>query len=422
MEDRMIAKRYYRIEFKLASALAVGSGENEETDKDLVRDSRGVPYIPASALAGIYRSLFDETRARHYFGYINSDGEAQDSRLFVYDAVMKSGEDYKVSVRDCVGLDDKKTALDGAKFDFEILEPGVTFVTYIEQDKYKGDDDVGDIIAKAWIDGKISAGSKVSRGLGRTKDAKIEVREFSFEKEADIDEWIDFSLDSDSYEELELSENTVGSTTNGLSLRLVLAQKSPISIRVYSSAVDEVDYQQLTYLRKVKDNVQEIPVIPGTSWAGAFRHQMKKLDSECPLDDFGNSEGQKSKSKIQFSESEINGASGKILTRNAIDRFTGGTVEHALFSEREFYGGKTELVINLPANTQEKFLRCFCAAVVDLHMGILSIGGETSVGHGIFEIEEAFCGDSEIKLGGPDTLYVNLLNSLLEHRREGNKQ
>ena len=51
-------KKYYRIEFELTSPLAVGSGENNLTDKDIVRDSRGIPYIPGSSLAGVYRSLF----------------------------------------------------------------------------------------------------------------------------------------------------------------------------------------------------------------------------------------------------------------------------------------------------------------------------------------------------------------------------
>ena len=70
MKNRILAKRYYQIEFELASALAVGSGFSEETDKDLMRDSRGIPYIPASALAGIYRSLFEEAEANHYFGNV----------------------------------------------------------------------------------------------------------------------------------------------------------------------------------------------------------------------------------------------------------------------------------------------------------------------------------------------------------------
>lgn len=61
-------KKYYRIEFELTSPLAVGSGENNITDKDIVRDGRGIPYIPGSSLAGVYRSLFSGETQDRYFG------------------------------------------------------------------------------------------------------------------------------------------------------------------------------------------------------------------------------------------------------------------------------------------------------------------------------------------------------------------
>ena len=60
-------KKYYRIQFQLTSPLAVGSGENHLTDRDIVRDSRGIPYIPGTALAGVYRSLFPKEIAEQYF-------------------------------------------------------------------------------------------------------------------------------------------------------------------------------------------------------------------------------------------------------------------------------------------------------------------------------------------------------------------
>ena len=141
-----IVKKYYRIEFQLISPLAVGSGENKMTDKDIVRDSSGQPYIPGSTLAGIYRNLFNSETAKEYFGRELTEKEIEqssiegknmltDSRIIVYDAHIKFGDE-KMSVvtkRDMVALDDYKTAVTGAKFDFEILEPGVKFVTYIEQ-------------------------------------------------------------------------------------------------------------------------------------------------------------------------------------------------------------------------------------------------------------------------------------------------
>ena len=39
MKEQILRKKYYKISFELASPLALGSGENENTDKDLMKDS-----------------------------------------------------------------------------------------------------------------------------------------------------------------------------------------------------------------------------------------------------------------------------------------------------------------------------------------------------------------------------------------------
>ena len=138
---KICRKKYYKITFTLASPLAIGDGSNYTTDRDVVRNGRGLPYIPASAVAGVSRSIFlDQKDLRDtYFGKVDinekSDNktkpEAWESRLIFYDANMVSDEGYHISVRDSVALDEYKTAIEGAKFDMEILEPGVVFTTYI---------------------------------------------------------------------------------------------------------------------------------------------------------------------------------------------------------------------------------------------------------------------------------------------------
>lgn len=430
----ILQKRYYRIDFRLASGLAIGSGENKETDKDLVRDSRGIPYIPASALAGIYRSLFCEEAADEYFGNIHN-GEARDSKMIVYDAVLQDRL-YTVSYRDGVGLDERKTAIDGAKFDFEILEPGVKFRTYIEQDKYEGDVNAGDIVADAWREERIVFGGKVTRGLGRIKDVEIKVCEFSFDSSDEIDKWLKFSLDDEkSFHELHITEELSDSEKEKLrkkqdsfSITLSLKQQSPICIRVYTtkkeqgSSDDTPNFTQLVYNKAIDPK----PIIPGTSWAGAFRHQMIRWDNACTLFYFGengeNKDEKRRKSLIWFSESEITKAKWKTVTRNAIDRLSGGTVNRALFKESQVYGGETKLTITVfNSDLKKKFLKCLAAAIIDLHKGIMSIGGETSVGHGLFKIEEISCGESKaVKFDDyPDAeLYDKLLGMMLQSCEE----
>ena len=106
------------------------------------------------------------------------------------------------------------------------------------------------------------------------------------------------------------------------------------------------------------------------------------------------------KSQIYFSESEIKGAVEKVLTHNAIDRFTGGIIDRALYTEKTWFNGKTKLKIQLDArkkafnreNNEEtiekEFYAALSAAILDLHLGILSVGGLTSIGRGIFLLKK----------------------------------
>ena len=96
------------------------------------------------------------------------------------------------------------------------------------------------------------------------------------------------------------------------------------------------------------------------------------------------------KSKIIFSESILNGSQPKTVTRNAIDRFSGGTVDAALFTEEARYGGEAELRISMPpvSKLNQSTYDGIFKAMADLSEGILALGGETSIGHGLFKVEK----------------------------------
>lgn len=175
-------KKYYRIEFSLASGLNI-SGDSVNTDKDVLRNGTGRPFIPGSSLAGVYRACFTEDAKKSGFGYvkIRSDATSQstsaepdqiESRVKVYDATLV--DNCVVSERDGVGLDEYKTARDSAKYDYEIVERGAKFVSFIEQDGENQDDFAYvDAIAKLWTDQKIFIGGKTRRGLGTVENVKI---------------------------------------------------------------------------------------------------------------------------------------------------------------------------------------------------------------------------------------------------------
>lgn len=452
MPNKIKSKRYYRIEFSLASALSVSGGLNIETDKDIARNGIGIPYIPASSLSGIYRNLFDADTIKKYFDGIDETNNKKDerninyfdetdnkdkrninfdnSRIIVYDANIYN-DDYNISKRDCVGLDEWKTSIKGAKFDFEIIEPGVRFITYIEQNKFENDENIADVIADAWKEKEIKIGGKISRGLGCVNNVNVKMREFSFKSNDDIKSWLDFDIYSDSLWEKDVTiwgnenDNKKHCTTgkkieNKINIKIYMKQLSPITIRTYTTEVGDniPDYEQITYKREDSEKEStDIPVIPGTSWAGAFRHHMNKLGLCDVKEYFGYNDNKNKKGKhslIYFSESEIKNANSKNVSRNAIDRFTGGTVENALFTEKMYYGGETSLEISFNKNCGEDFLKSIAISIADIHNGFLSIGGETSVGHGLFTLTKIECENKGINIdeNNRNSIYEWILNAV----------
>ena len=86
-------------------------------------------------------------------------------------------------------------------------------------------------------------------------------------------------------------------------------------------------------------------------------------------------------------------------TRNAIDRFTGGTVDGALYSEKTYYCGRTSLMIscdfsdredqdNISAEEKRRLAGVLAAAILDLDNGYMAVGGLTAVGRGLFRAEK----------------------------------
>ncbi len=405
--------QYYKMKFRLASPLAVGSGENSHTDSDVILDSRGLPVIPATAFAGIIRHYLgiECDDKNEFFGYI--DGEkSSESKVLCYDAVAVS--DNYTTVRDSVALEEK-VGKDGAKFDLEAVETNAEFITLFEL--HDADEtqqnDFKDALS-AMQSGFLRIGSKTSRGYGQIEILDLKKAEFTFPD--DRKKWLDFSpydFDSDAFYQPELMEESDRKFTK---ISLELKQKSAVSIRSYTvkdaNDIASADYIQLS----TNDGV---PVIPGTSWAGAFRQRFAEfLRNEQPFDkeffndvwgfvDDKSKEGNKSqnqdkekpaqqKSKIYFSESRLSGGTSKIITRTSIDRFSAGTKSHALYTEKTYYHGNCTLDIYIKNTVKmQKCMQILSAVICDLDRGYLAVGGLTSVGRGLFSVEKIFINEDD---------------------------
>lgn len=387
-----IEKRiYYKINMTLASPLAIGSGLNGETDKDVILNSRKQPFIPATSFAGVLRSYIQQSfgdRAKEIFGdVVPKTKNITESKIRVYDADLVSEEAF-ISARDNVALKNK-VGIDGAKFDMQIVETGAQFTGYLELMDKQYCSEIETALS-ALNRGEIGFGGKTTRGFGRVK-ADVYKKEFEISSEKYTD-WLKFDMfDSACWQGVKKLD--LSNTSNSIILKLELKIKSGISIREYTTEVSNdtdtaPDYKSLT----LKSGV---PVIPGTSWAGAFRSRFLELSDEQLTNDLFGFVDKKAKasqiSKIKFSESQIKNNIIKLTTRNSIDRFSASTKDGALYTERTSFGGQCELDIVLENDISDEKLYTLGAVICDLHNGFLSVGGLTSIGRGLFEVEKITC-------------------------------
>ena len=390
----MNKRTYYRLPLVLESALSIGGAYSFDTDADVIVDSRNMPFIPASSIAGVLRHASAEETARKLFGSLDGD----DTVVRVFDACAEEGA--AISVRDNVALEeDDKVAKQGAKFDRQVVDKGARFTAYLElvgeTEGIDAEAEIESLIAKL-NHGQIKLGSKTTRGLGY-----VALENGTFEKVTfgtnDVDAWLDFDMFEDACW-ANAKKIPVGKLTyEGARFTLKLAVKGALSIREYTTELPDEPAGEITApdYKQLSLGATGNPLIPGSSWAGAFRAQYRKLTGKSDReigDLFGTVDDKAARSKISFTESEVTDGSWKKpwkkITRNSIDRYTGGTIDGALFTELTHYGGETTLTIDIDEPKAE-WLTVIIACIADLNNGYMAVGGLTSVGHGLFEVKDA---------------------------------
>lgn len=436
------SKRYLCISrLRAESPFMIGNGEDTYSDKDLLVDHKGEVFIPGTSLAGVCRAYLESKWSQDKVDKIFGSGKVgkissldKQSKVIFYDSFLI--RDSKRRIRDSVSLTNK-VAEDNHKFDFEIVEAGAEFAFRIE---FRIDDDkdeeqlVNDCIqtlVNGFNQGEIRIGGKTNRGYGyfklflqpQGKSQGLHWKSFDMKKEEDLLAYLDFNWSLDEFQTMDVIVPEVA-TKQPISRCLQL--KSFLFIRDYG--IQQSKGQAEITAGPLKNGRGQV-VIPGTSWAGVFRQQMKRIVDSLDVamlfsifPEFHSNDGkfdsdgfirqlfgfvdkaskEAQASQIAFRESVFNEKeiSEIVRTRTAVDRFTGGASNGLLFSNKLAYrkGNKTtcQLEIQL-ANPlvfngkelddgQNKFISSLLASCIqDLEEGYLAIGGQTAVGGGIFE-------------------------------------
>ena len=416
---------------RLDSPLSVGSGEQEYSDGDVALNARGMPYIPGSSLAGALREYAAAARGEALTGRLfgtpkngipGSEDDRQ-SRIFCYDASVQEAQS---GVRSGVKLNENKTAIHMEKYELQVVERDAVVKIRIEmverEDCFEGKEDIETVWEKdlEWVklwmrgfaSGELRLGAKSRRGFGRIQIDQVQIRKFNMKKKDDYLEWLDWDWEqAGAFDETESEALMVCAGSNGEEqgclehcMEVPFHIPYTLLIRTYGESFARTgglpDYEQMT----VKGEGEKA-FIPGSGWAGAFRSHIAKIikelgrqpswtDAQKTLDPlFGtwtDTEDRKQDlraSNLIFEETLIQGGHGLPTARIAVDRFTGGTVQGALYEEIPWTGGSGLLRIRWRKDIKDVSHETVCGlllwAIKDLQAGILAIGGETSVGRGI---------------------------------------
>jgi CRISPR/Cas system CSM-associated protein Csm3 (group 7 of RAMP superfamily) len=253
----------------------------------------------------------------------------------------------------------------------------------------------------------IALGAKRSRGLGRIC-AKWAAKRFALDS---AEGWLKWILSS--------HESPFSDEPSYVLARDAIEAAAPANMRPFPSAIDarkrvaldldlKVDHDLLVRSPGTTPDAPDdshlrsggAPILPGTSLAGVMRAQAlriarlvrdKQQDGQCWVDRlFGpRFVGQRApvgeqphSSRLRIGEAKLKDSRPQRQTRIAIDRFTQGGVDGALFDEQTEVGGKVKTCLEL-RDPKEGELGLVLLVLKDLLDGLLPVGGTSSVGRGV---------------------------------------
>ena len=398
-DAKVLCKVVYTGTLQLDSPLLIGSGtetRKNEADIHVLKDKLERPFIPGTSLAGVLRSWLADTDAEtadKLFGFVTKNKNSMNDVQSAVSLLDVTLEDSKVVVRDGVSIDAYTgTGLDGKKYDYEAVERGArgTFAMVLTLREYhsKNIPDL-DVLTEKIADklcAGLRSGALTTKGFGVVRVPDICVAYYDFSKPDDVKRWLLKQPAAKVYKGKagkEMEANTFSVDGEFAFATSLLIRDQSVNEKVGDKKINAAPMKSLDeYL------------IPGSSLKGVLRHRAVWILNELgkPVEWLDNLMGFSDKSsskKSRFTVNEVyfkDGVAEQEQTRNRIDRFTGGTIESALFTNRALWQASPNTpVVKLHyeiADCKEWEAGLALFLLKDLWTGNLPLGGEKSVGRG----------------------------------------
>lgn len=437
MDYRYIA----RIKVEATTPLFVGSGDASLiTDSLVMKDQNELPMIPGTSLAGVLRHSLedyveDKEKWNDVFGFQGKDNEGLGSRFIVSSAYLILNDQQvseginvdvpeyivsklqKLPTRQHVRITHKGVAADKGLFDNEVVYAGAQFIFEIELKGTEADKESWNEIIKEIQSPDFRIGQGTRNGYGNLKVIGLYEKEYDLTNDNDFKEYLNFNP---SFNSMKIDENQDKSDSQSPHYTLEL---TPDDFFIFSEGFgdQDVDNKPVTEEVMVYENGKidfiEKTLIPASSIKGAIAHRvafhynksnnfysdkinenLKKYleeNNQAVATIFGK------KGEIDKKTNKNLGQRGillmddlyyddidnnKIFNHVAIDRFTGGGIDGALFSEKVSYKKDKKIVleINLSETVEGKVEEALEETLKDICRGLLPLGGMTTKGFGMF--------------------------------------
>jgi CRISPR/Cas system CMR subunit Cmr4 (Cas7 group RAMP superfamily) len=403
-------KRYIaHITLEADTPLKIGSADSDFIkDSPIQRDWNGLPMILGTSIAGVLRKDF-EGDADDIFGKENgskvifSNALLVDENSRVNEELLLSKSPFlklfdKLPQREHTAITQKGVAKEHSKFDEEVVYKGTRFRFALEMLE---DESAFTKLLEMLQSPSFRVGGGSTKGFGKFKVVEILS---SVIDTAEALATYSSSLNSTEGSRVELSTNIKPINHTSYSLTI-----EPDEFFMFGSGFGDDEADQIPVVEKIIDyqakglSANHI-LIPASSLKGAIAHRTAYHynlqnglfvgDNEARLvisELFGEAKNSKkeiegSRGKVLFSDLfKLDREESKIFDHVAIDRFTGGGLDGALFQEKTTAQSDVwELEILLENGVEELFVEAFERALDDVCSGMLALGGATTKGHGVF--------------------------------------
>ena len=437
-----------RFVIEAKTPLAVGSGEKDITTDALVAtDVNGLPYIPGTAIAGVVRSMIGEESAKTFFGYqvpnkkkdgkgseiifteakiLNSKGEVVDGlNIYAIDKDPLLKEYKELPIRQHARISEKGVTVKGGKFDEQVVFAGTRFCFELEMVSVKEKNSDFESVLSQINNKTFRIGSGTRCGFGEVEVVEMQRAKLDLSKPNELELYLDKSSNlSEDWNGWQRDENIEKETLSSDWVEYKLSLQ-PEDFFLFGSGFgdSEVDMTPVKARKVVwEDGVgrlsDKMVLIPATSVKGVLSHRVafhwNKLngyyagnpEAKVGKDNFAvktlfGSEGEKEgkgqlRGNVIFSDIiERKSVRDKILNHVAIDRFTGGAMDGALFSEKTTYVIEKESPFEMSVLVKNEMLskkdkknvtvgEALEVALQDICKGMLPLGGGVNRGNGIF--------------------------------------